>query len=870
MNRMIFFVLLVVMLSPFTGTSWSQSIEKEPPVYVDQDGVMRWSSNDREVSLFGVNYSVPFAHGYRAVKHAGVSHEKSIDEDVYHFARMGLDAYRIHVWDIEISDTKGNLLENDHLRLLDYLIMRLKERGIKIVLTPMRNADNVHPESNDVLGWGFSRIWPKYGNVAHHTPEAVAAQQRFVGQFINHVNPFTGISYKDDPDIIAFEINNEPHHINNVQEVKEYVNSMVKAMRETGMNKPVFYNMSHNFGVTEAFLTADIQGGTFQWYPTGLNAGFTQKGNFLPNVNRYTIPFNDHPAFRNKARLVYEFCPSDVMDNYLYPAMARTFRQNGFQFMAHFAYDAMAVARFNSEYKTHFLNLAYTPAKGISMKIAGEVARRTERNSDFGNYPENNRFGPFRVSYEEDLAEMITDEAFFYTNHTSTHPSRPGSLAHLAGVGSSSIVNYEGTGAYFLDRLEPGTWRLEVMPDVIALSDPFDDPSFEKEVSRIVWNVWPMTINLPDLGENFRFRGINAENTLAGRADGLTLRIGPGVYILTRDGVSVDKWTGREKYGNIKVGEFAAPAPEENMDFMVVHTPFRVAEAGKPLVIKVDVTGPRWPESVAVYFQTADFGMPVPSPTMKAYVPMVLPMKRSSGYSFEAVIPDTLLKAGGGIMYHIVVETGSGSLTWPGAFSGKPGTWDYYHNDYWGMRIVAPDAPVLLMEAREDFNNILPLTTTGRIVPQKHLAEGSHLTASAVRIDFRLNDNLLFLREFVGDKVAPRKESLPKFTYVVVRAKPLNQETRRLQFGLLTTDGYTYATPFELKPGWQDIRIPLKSLRQTNTALRLTYPQMMDEYFIPVKEIPFDISKMENWEISTGELFRTGNLSFAVECIWLE
>ena len=38
-----------------------------------------------------------------------------------HLARLGLDAYRIHVWDREVSDREGNLVENEHLDLLDYL-----------------------------------------------------------------------------------------------------------------------------------------------------------------------------------------------------------------------------------------------------------------------------------------------------------------------------------------------------------------------------------------------------------------------------------------------------------------------------------------------------------------------------------------------------------------------------------------------------------------------------------------------------------------------------------------------------------------------------------------------------------------------------
>jgi hypothetical protein len=98
---------------------------------------------------------------------------------------------------------------------------------------------------------------PKYGNVAHHTPEGVQAQQRYVKGLLVHVNQYTKLSYKNDPDILAFEINNEPSHTNNVQEVKDYLNKMTTAMREAGLKKPIFYNMSHNFGVTDAFLTSE-------------------------------------------------------------------------------------------------------------------------------------------------------------------------------------------------------------------------------------------------------------------------------------------------------------------------------------------------------------------------------------------------------------------------------------------------------------------------------------------------------------------------------------------------------------------------------------------------------------------------------------
>lgn len=842
----------------------------DSPVWVDREGVLRWSGTREEVTAFGVNYSIPFAHGYRAIESIGADHEETIDADVYHFARLGLDAYRIHVWDIEISDGRGNLLENDHLRLLDYLIMRLKERGIRIVLTLMRNDDNAYPEREaDVLGWGFSR---QYGEeIAHHTPEAVEIQQVYARQFVSHVNPYTGLSYRDDPDILAFEINNEPPHNDRVEDVRGYVDTMVRAMRETGLEKPIFYNMSHNFGVTEAFLTADIEGGTFQWYPTGLNEGFTQRGNFLPNVDRYPIPFADEPGFRDKALLVYEFSSADVTDSYLYPAMARAFRERGFQFMTQFAYDAMPLAGINSEYKTHHLNLAHTPSKAISFMIAGEVARRVPRHASFGRHPENAVFGPFRVSYEDDLAEMVTDRAFYYSNHTATRPPSPGDLERVAGVGRSAVVGYEGTGAYFLDRLGPGVWRLEVMPDAILVADPFDDPSLDRSVTRIVWNAWPMRVSLPDLGTGFRVRAIDPGNDWTAAADGETVTVRPGVYVLTRNGVSSESWTADRRFGTIRVGEFAAPSASPGPEWTVLHEPRREAPAGEALAVRAQVVAAAIPDAVELVFTTSEVGEPRPRATMHAYRPARLPMRRIDGYTWEAIVPDSLTHAGGGILYHVVVKGDAGARTWPGDVAGRPGDWDYTNEAYWSTRFVEASAPLQLLDPEPDFQRVLPLRTRWRPFARQLLVPGSTVGSYALRITGRLSeDDLLFVREYVGDEVRARREHLGEFTHVVVRARSRSPETNTLQLGLLTTDGYTYAAPLELSPEWTDVRIPFDALRQTGTALRLAYPQMMDDFFVPSRAIPFDPRRIEQWEISTAGAFDAGALDFEVENLWLE
>ena len=105
--RKVIVIAMLLLMGPGIGISFSQS-----GVYADESGIMRWKDSKKEVQGFGVNYTVPFAHGYRSAKKLGVDPKEAIDKDVYHFARLGFDAFRVHVWDTQISDSLGNLIEN--------------------------------------------------------------------------------------------------------------------------------------------------------------------------------------------------------------------------------------------------------------------------------------------------------------------------------------------------------------------------------------------------------------------------------------------------------------------------------------------------------------------------------------------------------------------------------------------------------------------------------------------------------------------------------------------------------------------------------------------------------------------------------------
>src|SRR5687768_8901260 len=203
-------------------------------IVIGGDGIMRWRKDNNEVTGFGVNYTVPFAHAYRSGKKMGIDLKQAIDQDVYHFSRLGLDLFRVHVWDCEISDTAGNLLVNEHLDLFDYLLFKLQERNIYAVITPIAYWGNGWPEPDGPTP-GFSTHYGKDSCLVD--TNAIRAQENYLRQFVQHVNPYTGKAYKDDPDILAFEVCNEPHHKGTPQEVTSFVRRMKDAIRSTGCTK---------------------------------------------------------------------------------------------------------------------------------------------------------------------------------------------------------------------------------------------------------------------------------------------------------------------------------------------------------------------------------------------------------------------------------------------------------------------------------------------------------------------------------------------------------------------------------------------------------------------------------------------------------
>lgn len=820
---------------------FGQNTQATGDVYVDQSGVMRWGQNDLEVKGFGVNYSAPFAHGFRSAQKLGVDLKKAIDQDVYQFSRLDFDLYRIHLWDTEISDAQGNLLENQHLELFDYLLKQLKDHGINFMITPIAYWGNGWPEPDEETP-GFSHKYGKENSLTN--AEAIKAQENYLAQFLNHVNPYTGVAYKNEPNIIAFEISNEPHHKASAEEVTGFVQKMVTALRSTGTKKPIFYNVSHSTHLAQAYFKADIQGGTFQWYPTGLGFQKELDGNLLPNVNEYRIPFNHVIQENNAAKLVYEFDAADVMKSYMYPAMARSFREAGIQIATHFAWDPTYMAHANTEYNTHYMNLAYTPSKALALMISGKIFHELPMNKEQGTYPQNLKFDDFEISYEDDLAVYNAEEEFIYTNANSIQPKDPSKLNKIAGVGSSELVNYEGSGAYFLDKIEKGVWRLEVMPDAIMVENPFGKNSLEKKVAVINWENWEMTLNLPGLKENFSIETLNEGNDFEAKATGNSFRIEPGTYLLKNVGV-LGCYALDQNWKTIKLGDYFAPETTVEKTY-VLHQAVQEVPENSSLDISADIVSDQPIEKVEVWFENG--------PMYRSAI-----LQREKAYAYRARVPKELLK-NGFLEYRIVVFTPRGSRTFPADAQGNPGDWDFYETASYTTRIQKAGDPLYLFNAATDSeyivgqwrpgNQLVPGTRPGEAEYQVKLEglfrkDEENLNAAPV-YDYSFRYNFM-------DKIKGRSGQLSGYTKLIIKGRSLSSEPKQIQVAFVDKNGASFGKTIELKPAYGEYVIKLSDLQPVKTVtLPRPYPSFLPYYFEHNNTGGFELHNAEAIQVSIG------------------
>jgi len=805
-------------------------LEAAELVHLDRQGVIRWTADQSEVALFGANYCLPSACDYRAAGYVGADRKRLVEQDMLHLARMGWDGMRLCFWgDWENCDDHGNLIDNDHLDLMDYAIAQARDRGIYILFTPITTYAAWWPDgaSSDEYP-GFSQSYSRAD--LGRDPVAISAQSNYVHQILNHVNRYTRVALKDEPSVLFIEMINEPvHRPDELSQAIQYIDTLVDAVRSTGCSKLLFHNVSQDFRITPAIKASKVQGVSFAWYPTGLNVNRSLKENYLRTVDAF--PPMLRPDLLQMPKIVYEFDSPDVNSGYMYPAMVRSFREVGAQFVAMFSYDMLDTAPYNLGWQTHFLNLVYSPRKAVSAIIAAEATRELPRYSHHDDYPDNRRFGPFRVSYEEDTSEMVTRDSFLYANDTFTRPPELAALKRIVGLGSSPIVEYEGCGAYFLDKLGDGVWRLELYPDAVIVMDPFSQKlNHESACSRLVWREWPMTIRLPDLGESFWLKGLNAGNATSAQARAGNFQVKPGVYLLTRE-PEVNLSRLPQQVGHVGLTEFVCPAAPR-LPAQILAVARETYPADGPIVIGADVVDSAVPESVTLFVRPAGGG------DFQDF-----PLEAKGGYRHEVRLPAGSFKPSA-VEYYLTARMPDGEVRFP---MGS--------NETATAEIIAAATPLVLFDAQRDIDRLV-FTRIGDGIRQGifERREATPSEPATLRLffplsyDWTLDDYTASVS--VKQPIIERRSHLHAMTALRVRAKG-ESDGQIIHLTLVEADGTSWGVRLTLSAQWQEITVPVEDFELARgVMLPLGFPGRWNYWLTPAggRGHPQDRLKLESVE----------------------
>lgn len=103
--------------------------------------------------------------------------------------------------DLCIEPTAG-VFNADAFRPIDYALKAAHDRGLRLIITLAGDCSNcVMSGEGEYLRWKGQKDYKHFFT----DPDVIAAFEQHIGALLNHKNALTGIAYKDDPTIMAWE-----------------------------------------------------------------------------------------------------------------------------------------------------------------------------------------------------------------------------------------------------------------------------------------------------------------------------------------------------------------------------------------------------------------------------------------------------------------------------------------------------------------------------------------------------------------------------------------------------------------------------------------------------------------------------------------
>ena len=99
-------------------------------------------------------------------------------------------------------EPKAGIFNPEAFKVTDYAIKAAHERGLRLIITLVGDCSNCEMAGEgEYLAWKGKREFKQFFT----DPEIIAEFEEHIRALLNHKNVFTGIAYKDDPTILAWE-----------------------------------------------------------------------------------------------------------------------------------------------------------------------------------------------------------------------------------------------------------------------------------------------------------------------------------------------------------------------------------------------------------------------------------------------------------------------------------------------------------------------------------------------------------------------------------------------------------------------------------------------------------------------------------------
>lgn len=142
---------------------------------------------------------------------------------------MGANVVRSHTLGASVGDPKSLMpapgeYNEEAFRRVDYAIQAAEERGLRLIIPFVCNWSYYHGGRETFTRWhGLDDVKSFYAN-----REIIEQFKAYISVIITRVNSCTGVAYKDDPTIMAWELGNELNDtpVEWVTEIVEYIKSL--------------------------------------------------------------------------------------------------------------------------------------------------------------------------------------------------------------------------------------------------------------------------------------------------------------------------------------------------------------------------------------------------------------------------------------------------------------------------------------------------------------------------------------------------------------------------------------------------------------------------------------------------------------------